>query len=54
MNEFKSLAVAFQLMDDLKAGVPRTAYQGVVTFRFNKRLVHIAPHPGWTGYNSQA
>eukprot|EP00316_Scyphosphaera_apsteinii_P004131 CAMPEP_0119305396 /NCGR_PEP_ID=MMETSP1333-20130426/6410_1 /TAXON_ID=418940 /ORGANISM="Scyphosphaera apsteinii, Strain RCC1455" /LENGTH=500 /DNA_ID=CAMNT_0007308479 /DNA_START=187 /DNA_END=1689 /DNA_ORIENTATION=- len=31
------------IMDDLKAGVPRTAYRGVITLRINGRLVFLAP-----------
>ena len=30
-------------MDDLKAGVPRTAYRGVVTLRVGGRRVFVAP-----------
>ena len=31
-------------MDDLKAGVPRTAYHGVVIVRMNGRRVFLAPN----------
>jgi len=31
------------LMDDLKAGVPRTAYHGVVMIRINGRRLFLAP-----------
>ena len=31
------------LMEDLKAGVPRTAYKGVILLRLNGRRVFLAP-----------
>ena len=31
------------LMEDLKAGVPRTAYKGVITLRLKGRRVFLAP-----------
>ena len=34
------------IMDDLKAGVPRTGYHGVVTLRMHGRLVYL--FPGYT------
>jgi alpha-1,3-mannosyl-glycoprotein beta-1,2-N-acetylglucosaminyltransferase len=35
------MAQTFQLMDDFKDNVPRTAYKGVVTFRYRSRRVHL-------------
>ena len=31
---------------DFKDGVPRTAYNGVVTFRQGSTVVHLVPGPG--------
>lgn len=42
-SDFQQLARKFGLMTDEKAGVPRTAYKGVVYFRESGRLVFIAP-----------
>ena len=38
-------------MDDLKAGVPRAAYRGVVTCLHRGRRVYLAPDDGWAGYD---
>ncbi|XP_021238071.1 alpha-1,3-mannosyl-glycoprotein 2-beta-N-acetylglucosaminyltransferase, partial [Numida meleagris] len=48
---FKALAKAVGLMDDLKAGVPRAGYRGVVTFVHRGRRVYLAPPAGWAGYD---
>ncbi|CAG0897146.1 unnamed protein product [Cyprideis torosa] len=37
-------------MDDLKAGVPRTAYKGIVTVFFRGRRIFIVPPTSWKGY----
>ncbi|XP_075920549.1 alpha-1,3-mannosyl-glycoprotein 2-beta-N-acetylglucosaminyltransferase-like [Petromyzon marinus] len=50
-DEFKAAARSLGLMDDLKAGVPRGAYRGVVSVMHAGRRVHLAPPPGWTGYD---
>lgn len=50
-REFISLAKQFGLMDDLKAGVPRMAYLGIVSFMHGKYRVYIAPPITWTSYN---
>ncbi|XP_078740864.1 alpha-1,3-mannosyl-glycoprotein 2-beta-N-acetylglucosaminyltransferase isoform X2 [Lampetra fluviatilis] len=51
-EEFKAAARALGLMDDLKAGVPRGAYRGVVSVMHEGRRVYLAPPPhGWTGYD---
>ena len=39
---YMSLARQLGLMADIKAGIPRTAYKTVVTFRVNGHLVHLA------------
>jgi len=43
-DNFQSIANAFGLMDDTKAGVPRTAYHGVVTFRSRSNTVYLVPN----------
>ena len=40
---YVKIAQRLGLMDDLKAGVPRTAYRGVVTLRVGGRRVFVAP-----------
>ena len=42
-DSYMTLATQVGLMADIKADVPRTAYHGVVTFRYNGRLVYLAP-----------
>jgi len=42
-ESYMHLASSLGLMADIKADVPRTAYHGVVTFRYNGRLVYLAP-----------
>ncbi|KAK6958557.1 alpha-1 3-mannosyl-glycoprotein 2-beta-N-acetylglucosaminyltransferase, partial [Biomphalaria glabrata] len=51
-DSFKKLAKLLGIMDDFKAGVPRAAYRGVVSFMLNGRRVFLAPPPGWTGYDT--
>ena len=41
--EFIRFCKALGLMEDLKAGIPRTAYHGVVLVRINGRRVFLAP-----------
>ncbi|KAM4581554.1 alpha-1,3-mannosyl-glycoprotein 2-beta-N-acetylglucosaminyltransferase a isoform 1-T2 [Odontesthes bonariensis] len=48
---FKALAKNLGVMDDLKSGVPRTGYRGVVSFFFRGRRIYLAPPPGWTRYD---
>eukprot|EP01114_Cavostelium_apophysatum_P001331 TRINITY_DN1112_c0_g1_i1.p1 TRINITY_DN1112_c0_g1~~TRINITY_DN1112_c0_g1_i1.p1 ORF type:complete len:473 (-),score=108.95 TRINITY_DN1112_c0_g1_i1:738-2156(-) len=43
-HDFASRAAEFNLMQDFKAHVPRTAYNGVVIFRFATNTVLLAPH----------
>lgn len=42
-RDFERLAKLLGLMPELKAGVPRTAYRGVVTFRRGPCRVFLAP-----------
>ena len=42
-REFESLAAQLWIMKDSKAGVPRTAYMGVVSLWVGETKVHLAP-----------
>ena len=42
-KEFVRFCKALGLMEDLKAGIPRTAYRGVVLVRMGGRRVFLAP-----------
>uniref|UniRef100_A0A3B1K1I4 Alpha-1,3-mannosyl-glycoprotein 2-beta-N-acetylglucosaminyltransferase n=1 Tax=Astyanax mexicanus TaxID=7994 RepID=A0A3B1K1I4_ASTMX len=50
-ESFKTLARNLGVMDDLKSGVPRAGYRGVVSFFSRGRRVYIAPPDGWEKYN---
>lgn len=50
-DAFKALAKALGLMDDLKSGVPRAGYRGIVSFVRRGRRVFLAPPSDWTGYD---
>ncbi|NXC65247.1 MGAT1 acetylglucosaminyltransferase, partial [Aleadryas rufinucha] len=50
-DSFKALAKALGLMDDLKSGVPRAGYRGIVSFVCRGRRVFLAPPSDWTGYD---
>lgn len=50
-DSFKAFAKALGVMDDLKSGVPRAGYRGIVSFLFRGRRVHLAPPQTWTGYD---
>ena len=41
--DFPEIARGLGLYTDLKAGIPRTAYKGVVTIRANGKMVHVVP-----------
>ena len=51
-DSFKVLARSLGVMDDLKSGVPRTGYRGVVGFLHRGRRVYLAPPEGWTRYDT--
>ncbi|KAE8289157.1 Alpha-1,3-mannosyl-glycoprotein 2-beta-N-acetylglucosaminyltransferase [Larimichthys crocea] len=51
-DSFKVLAKNLGIMDDLKSGVPRTGYRGVVSFISRGQRVYLAPPPGWTQYDT--
>lgn len=50
-DAFKVLAKNLGVMDDLKSGVPRTGYRGVVSFFFRGHRIFLAPPPGWSHYD---
>ncbi|KAL3885503.1 hypothetical protein ACJMK2_025556 [Sinanodonta woodiana] len=50
-DEFTNIARRLGIMEDLKAGVPRAAYRGVVSFMFNGQRVHVAPPVTWKEYD---
>ncbi|KAI0220616.1 Alpha-1,3-mannosyl-glycoprotein 2-beta-N-acetylglucosaminyltransferase [Lamellibrachia satsuma] len=49
---YKVLAKKLGIMDDLKSGVGRAGYRGVITFMFNGRRVYLAPPSTWSGYDT--
>ncbi|XP_028820695.1 alpha-1,3-mannosyl-glycoprotein 2-beta-N-acetylglucosaminyltransferase-like isoform X2 [Denticeps clupeoides] len=51
-DSFKVLARNLGVMDDLKSGVPRAGYRGVVSFFSRGRRVYLAPPEGWTHYDT--
>ncbi|XP_038580925.1 alpha-1,3-mannosyl-glycoprotein 2-beta-N-acetylglucosaminyltransferase b [Micropterus salmoides] len=50
-DSFKVFARNLGVMDDLKSGVPRTGYRGIVCFLYRGRRVFLAPPEGWTHYD---
>jgi alpha-1,3-mannosyl-glycoprotein beta-1,2-N-acetylglucosaminyltransferase len=46
MNAFKKIAKRLGIMQDEKAGVPRTAYMGVVTIKYRGYRLYITPRGG--------
>ncbi|KFP04149.1 Alpha-1,3-mannosyl-glycoprotein 2-beta-N-acetylglucosaminyltransferase, partial [Calypte anna] len=50
-ESFKAFAKALGLMDDLKSGVPRAGYRGIVSFIYRGRRVYLAPPEDWRGYD---
>ncbi|XP_064595956.1 alpha-1,3-mannosyl-glycoprotein 2-beta-N-acetylglucosaminyltransferase-like isoform X1 [Liolophura sinensis] len=50
-EQFKKYAKQLGIMEDLKAGVPRAGYRGVVSFMRSNRRVFLAPPPTWNGYD---
>lgn len=51
-DSFKALARSLGVMDDLKSGVPRAGYRGVVSFMSRGRRIYLAPPEGWTRYDT--
>ncbi|KRZ67413.1 Alpha-1,3-mannosyl-glycoprotein 2-beta-N-acetylglucosaminyltransferase [Trichinella papuae] len=50
-KEFVDIAKIIGLMDDMKAGVPRTAFRGVVPVYYYKTRVFISPVGEWKNYD---
>uniref|UniRef100_A0A3P8U465 Alpha-1,3-mannosyl-glycoprotein 2-beta-N-acetylglucosaminyltransferase n=1 Tax=Amphiprion percula TaxID=161767 RepID=A0A3P8U465_AMPPE len=50
-DSFKIMAKNLGVMDDLKSGVPRAGYRGVVSFISRGRRIYLAPPPGWSKYD---
>lgn len=50
-DSFKIMAKNLGVMEDLKSGVPRAGYRGVVSFMSRGQRVYLAPPPGWTQYD---
>ncbi|CAL8248318.1 unnamed protein product [Lota lota] len=50
-ESFKRLARSLGVMEDLKSGVPRTGYRGVVSFMTRGQRIYLAPPPGWSHYD---
>ncbi|KAI2652690.1 Alpha-1,3-mannosyl-glycoprotein 2-beta-N-acetylglucosaminyltransferase [Labeo rohita] len=51
-DSFKVLARNLGVMDDLKSGVPRAGYRGIVSFISRGRRIYLAPPEGWTKYDT--
>jgi len=51
-KQFARIAKALHIMEDLKDGVPRMGYLGVVTIVYNGCKLHVAPERPWAGYKS--
>lgn len=50
-ESFKQLARSLGVMEDLKSGVPRTGYRGVVSLMTRGQRIYLAPPPGWSHYD---
>lgn len=51
-DDFKLKAKMLGIMDDMKAGVPRSGYKGIVSFIFNGQRVYMSPPANWTTYDT--
>uniref|UniRef100_A0AC34Q4N6 Alpha-1,3-mannosyl-glycoprotein 2-beta-N-acetylglucosaminyltransferase n=1 Tax=Panagrolaimus sp. JU765 TaxID=591449 RepID=A0AC34Q4N6_9BILA len=53
MHEYTEIARKLHIMIDTKAGVPRTAYHGIVTCFINGIRIYVAPNDpiNWIGYD---
>ncbi|XP_035528949.1 alpha-1,3-mannosyl-glycoprotein 2-beta-N-acetylglucosaminyltransferase a [Morone saxatilis] len=51
-DSFKVMAKNLGIMEDLKSGVPRAGYRGVVSFISRGHRIYLAPPPGWTKYDT--
>lgn len=54
-QDFLKAARFFDIMEDFKDGVARTAYSGVVQIYFAQQIVYIAPAQklAWSGYDTK-
>ncbi|XP_045597661.1 alpha-1,3-mannosyl-glycoprotein 2-beta-N-acetylglucosaminyltransferase isoform X2 [Procambarus clarkii] len=50
-DNFKKITKSLGLMDDFKAGVPRTGYKGIITFFYGGLRIFLSPSNNWKGYN---
>lgn len=50
-GSFKTLARNLGVMDDLKSGVPRAGYRGVVSFFLRGKRIYLTPPAGWSQYD---
>lgn len=50
-NSFKTISKKLGLMDDLKSGVPRAGYRGIVSFLYKNRRTYLSPPSFWNGYD---
>jgi len=48
--EFENIARRYGMMSDLKSGVARTAYRGIITIYRDSRRIYIAPNKDWKKY----
>lgn len=49
--DFNQIAVKLNLMNDIKSGVMRNAFAGVVPVKWKNQWIYIAPPPTWTDYD---
>ena len=50
-SEFKAAVKVLGIMDDFKSGVPRMAYNGVVSTFYKGIRVYLWPGLSWKNYN---
>lgn len=51
-KEFVAIANTLEIMNDLKSGVPRTAYRGVVRCQYGSTTIFVTPaQQPWKGYS---
>lgn len=51
-ESYRKICKQLGLMDDLKSGVPRTAYRGIVSSVYRRRRVFLVPEAGFDGYDA--
>eukprot|EP00040_Diaphanoeca_grandis_P044871 m.13954 g.13954 ORF g.13954 m.13954 type:complete len:502 (-) comp9935_c0_seq1:150-1655(-) len=60
-NQFRRIAKSLKIMEDLKEGVPRTGYLGIVSLTYRQEnaaesealRIHVAPSKPWAGYQPE-